>query len=447
MTRAPLPGLRRLGYALGNAGYLLTDRLVAVVLVYFWVPPTDSDLPRWLPPGTWALGLTAFGAAMLLGRVVDAVADPIVGWASDRSTARAGRRLAFLRAGLVPMVALPVVAFFPPSEAPSMANAVFLGGVLTAYFVAFTVYAAPYLALVPELARDDDDRVSLSTWMALCALPAGAAGIAWTAGYDGLRAVGWDGVTSLRAVAMALAGIALVAGLGPIVALDEARDADPVPSQLSLREALALTLRDRAYMRFLLALVGVLFAANLVQPLLPYLARLTGRTEGFATVLGAVLLVATLGAFAALPRVVARTGPTRAFALAAAAMGAGAATTGAVDPGAGDGWNLTILTVAMLAVGTGTAGLLTLPHVIVAHLVDADAERTGSKRGAVYLGLQGLATKWVFGLALAVLAGLFDTWGNSVAEPSGVLFAGPLAGIACGLAALLLWHQPTARPA
>lgn len=61
--------------------------------------------------GTAGLSLTTVGAIMLGARLLDATADPVVGWLSDRSRLRIGRRKPWMIAG-VPMVALGALLLF-----------------------------------------------------------------------------------------------------------------------------------------------------------------------------------------------------------------------------------------------------------------------------------------------------------------------------------------------
>ncbi len=61
-------------------------------------------------------------------------------------------------AGIVPMVASAAAIFWPWGEPGSRASFVALALLLAAYCVAFTAYVGPYLALLPELARSEDER-------------------------------------------------------------------------------------------------------------------------------------------------------------------------------------------------------------------------------------------------------------------------------------------------
>ena len=63
----------------------------------------------------------------------------------------------------------------------------------------------------------------------------------------------------------------------------------------------------------------------------------------------------------------------------------------------------------------------------------------------MFFGVQGFLTKWVYGLSLWVLTFLLSRFGNSPEEPLGVILVGPVAGVACLLAALFFARYPEAE--
>src|SRR5690606_35071911 len=111
----------------------------------------------------------------LVARAVDSVSDPVIAAWSDRSRHRLGRRRVFMLAGGVPLAISTAALFFPPFPGAATGNAIFLLVVFSSYFVFFTVYVAPYLALVPELGQTPSERVDLTTFQAAFGL--GGAGI------------------------------------------------------------------------------------------------------------------------------------------------------------------------------------------------------------------------------------------------------------------------------
>ena len=59
----------------------------------------------------------------------------------------------------------------------------------------------------------------------------------------------------------------------------------------------------------------------------------------------------------------------------------------------------------------------------------------GSGRSAMYYGVQGLMTKWVYAASAAIMSYLLSAYGRSAEEPLGVLLIGPVAGTLCLISA------------
>jgi len=113
-----------------------------------------------------------------------------------------------------------------------------------------------------------------------------------------------------------------------------------------------------------------------------------------------------------------------------------------VPGGPDDARNLAIVFGAFVVAGIPIAGLLVLPNVVIGQLIDRDERRSGSHRSAMFYGMQGFVTKWVYGLSLWVLTFLLAHFGNSPAEPLGVILSGPVAGAACLLSVAILALYP-----
>jgi GPH family glycoside/pentoside/hexuronide:cation symporter len=98
------------------------------------------------------------GTALAMTLVIDAVADPLIGYISDNARTRWGRRHPFMILSAVPLViALGLLFSVPRIESASLLfGYVFI--VLLLLRVSYSCFALPYIALGAELARDYHDR-------------------------------------------------------------------------------------------------------------------------------------------------------------------------------------------------------------------------------------------------------------------------------------------------
>ncbi len=105
------------------------------------------------------LGL--LGVAIALARAFDALTDPVMGWLSDRTRTRWGRRRPYLVVG-APLCALAFWALFSPPESIHGTRAlVWFGSTFALYYLFHTVYLIPHVALGPELSLDYHERSAL----------------------------------------------------------------------------------------------------------------------------------------------------------------------------------------------------------------------------------------------------------------------------------------------
>ena len=195
----------RLLFVLGYPGFAITSALVSSIGIYFYLPPAGAGLETQVSEEVFLGVLTAYGLARLIGGVVDSLADPFVGHFSDRSTSKLGRRRLFMIVGIVPMIVFPGLLFFPPGAPGSFDVFIFLTVVLAVYYIFFTVYVAPWFALIPEIAKTEADRVSFSRLRAMIGGPIVMAyGVIWLAGIDVFKSAGLDATTAVQMVVVLL---------------------------------------------------------------------------------------------------------------------------------------------------------------------------------------------------------------------------------------------------
>ncbi len=440
---------QRVGYALGNAGFQITNHIVVAMGIYYYLPPGDVvDLTPQLAAGVFLGLFTAYGLARLVGGIVDSLADPLVGHYCDRSRSPWGRRRSFMIYGIAPMVAFAALLFWPPGEPGSQLNFVYLTIVLSLYFVFFTVYVGPYLALLPEIARSEADRVGLSRLFAIVGLPVLVLlGPAWQLFVGWGRSAGMGSEYSLRIAVSALSVLAFAMCLAPILSVDERKLPNTPPEDLSLRRAVGLTIRNRPFLLYLFAQIFFILGVTMAQPLVPYLAEVVlGRGLEFASLLGLLNIPLGIVGFVYAQRVVARLGPKWTIVSSVATLGVLLCLLGLLDPdvpgGPRDATNLVIVCGVLLGMGAAVAVFLIVPHVIIGQLIDRDEAQTGANRSAMYFGAQGLFTKWAFAASATIMSFLFVQYGNSRSDPEGVLLVGPVAGVLSLVAAVLYALYP-----
>ena len=98
-------------YAIGQLGWSIISGLIGSWLVYFYQPNQEAindGMINLIPSGRVVFGvLTIIGLITAIGRVFDAVTDPLIASLSDRSKNPRGRRNPFMQVAAVPLQTAP----------------------------------------------------------------------------------------------------------------------------------------------------------------------------------------------------------------------------------------------------------------------------------------------------------------------------------------------------
>jgi len=139
----------KLGYGVCDLGGNLFFTVIAFLLLNYM---TDT------------VGISAglAGAIIMIGKIWDAVTDPVTGYVSDRTKSRWGRRRSFMLYGSFPLFVTMILMFTNPGL--SSQTMLFIWGVVVYCLLctAYTLVNIPYNALTPELTQDFHERTSLN---------------------------------------------------------------------------------------------------------------------------------------------------------------------------------------------------------------------------------------------------------------------------------------------
>ncbi len=140
----------KLAYGSGDLGTAITAALRGFFLLFFF-----TNVARLSPASAATI--------LLIGRVWDAFNDPLIGWLSDRTVTRWGRRRPWLLAGAIPFGLFFFLLWVVP---PFSDSGKFIYYVVISILLdtAYTVINVPYTALTPELTHDYDERTSLNSF-------------------------------------------------------------------------------------------------------------------------------------------------------------------------------------------------------------------------------------------------------------------------------------------
>jgi len=362
------------------------------------------------------LGL--LGIAIAVARALDAISDPVVGFLSDRTRTRWGRRRPWL------VLAAPLAGLFfwmlftPPADLDGRSAALWCAVTFVLYSVFHTAYAIPHYALGPELTLDYHERSRLfgirEGFSILGTIVASVAPLMLLAVYPDERRV-----FSEMALGFGVVLVVLFTLLGVVVR--ERRDfyeREPSPLVPGVRRAL----RNRPFRILLLTYVVASIPAAIPGTLMPYFNEYVIRPENPAKWLGIFLGTYFGAGFLCLPLWVmaARRFGKQPTWLASFAMGI---TGGAAMFFTGPGDEKTVLGLIAWAGSAFGAGLFLGP-AIQADVIDYDELHTGKRREAQYAAFWSILPKFVLIPSAAIPIAFLGSIGyrpNVVQTPEVVL--------------------------
>jgi glycoside/pentoside/hexuronide:cation symporter, GPH family len=422
-----LPLWGKIAYGAGAGGFSLIDRVLITWLFYYYITSPLEGVEALIPP-------FIFGLIMFFGRVIDAVADPIIARWSDNYSGRLGRRIPFMLFSGVAYAAVFILLFYPPVAEKSALNGIYVAALLGLYFILFTAYVCPYLALLPELARTNRDRVDLATYKAVFSLL--GVGVALIGAGILIGMLGFHGMIW----AMALIGLVL---LYLPLAIRERDYAEAKPATLGLVEAVTTTFKNRAFLIYLIGNVTFWLGFNIVTLNIPlYVTVLLRGTENDTSIYFGLAFVVALLFFPAVNILAKKLGLKMMmmfslvtflillpiyFYLGQPLLG--------LSP--------EIIAYILLSLtGLPLAVIFIVPDAIVAAVSDLEEKLSGQRREAMYFGAQGFILKMAMGLSTVITGGLLQLFGSTVSMPLGIQLTGPVSAVFILIGVLVFARYP-----
>lgn len=359
--------------------------LIAIGLFMF-VPIVYSSL------GGITMGMA--GLVILLTRVWDFLTDPIVGWLSDRTRSRFGRRIPWMVLSWLPLSLGAYKLFVPPADAGT--------GYLALWsfvlFAAGTALFMPYTAMGAELSTNYHQRSRVflyrHVFAALGTLLAAALFFVanhWGGSHfperDTLKLIAWTGI--------ALLPLPILVTAWKIREPSQPRRDMRGPSDW--RRGLKVMLANRAYVRILACYFANGIANTFPLTLFFFFVKQVLERPDWAEIYLPLYFLAAIAGTPVWLFVARRMGKHIAWRWALIM----AIAAFSVVPFLGSGDVIPFLFVTLFA-GLSLGADLAMPASMLADAVDQDVLETGERRTGVYFAVWGMAAKAAAALVVGV---------------------------------------------
>ena len=402
-------------------------------LTSFWLLNFLTDEVR--------LSAALAGSALLVGKIWDAAIDPFIGYISDHTRSRWGRRRPYILFFTIPFGIAFVLMFRNPGIASQPGK--FWWAMLT-YIFFCTVYSftnIPYNSILPEISKDYNERTNISGYKqafavigtilgAGAALPIMALFASRTAGYVGMAAIfGFLTILSLLATFFSVREPKLL----------------EQPRGESIPRSLKDVFTNKPFVLLLTAWFTNSTAVAIMEAMLIYYYKYIFRAEGSVTMAMIILLVVTI---ATIPfwvwfarKVSKKVAYVIGMALTALAVILFAFTA--------DRLGQTFALAYMVLAGFGFSSHYVLPWSMAPDTIEYGYSRTGVRREGVYYSVWTfmIATGGAFaGFLVGQSLGLFGYVPDAIQSASSILsmrlLIGPLPALLILLGNLALIFYP-----
>lgn len=381
---------------------------VSTWLMYTYAPPPDSGRPALVP-------IAIIGILMAIGNLVNALIDPFLGHWSDTRRGRFGRRRPFIMFFLPLSVLMMVLIWTPPHMFLSTANVIYFLFVTMLFYIFQSAWQIPYDGALPEMAGEPKDRVTLAAWKNVFALigvlvGALASGMLYNSAYGPIGMGIVVGIVALTGGGLTLLGL-------------QEKSVTDFGEALPVWRGLKATFRNKPFISLFLATLFVQAAYGMLIVNMPYFVTLVLKLpESYVAVVQGVVIIVM--AFAAIfwNKMGRRNTNHKLWRKATLVLGIlyAASFFIGVIPGT---VSLVMAIILFPLIGFMLAGSSMLPYAMMGSVADYDEIKTKTRREAVYYGAFSLAVEGGPTVSTLLLPLLYQNFGYTVKNPTGVRLA------------------------
>lgn len=401
----------KLAYGAGDLGPAITANILVFYLMFFFTNVVGLNV-----------GLAS--VILLIGKVWDAVNDPLVGVLSDRTKSKWGRRHPWMFWGAIPFG----VFFFLQWIIPKFSdNPVTNQWGLFWYYVIiailsqsfYTIVNLPYTALTPELTQDYNERTSLNSFRFAFSIGGSIFSLLLALGI--FSAVKANSATQY----LVLAGVCSIFSIVPLylciwgtrdrVAITEARrQATEIEDITPIKEQLKIVFSNKPFLYvigiYLCSWLGVQVTASII----PYfVVNWMGMREAESPLVALAVQGTALGMLFVWSKISQKVGKKAVYFMGMGLWIMAQAGLFFVQPGQ-LGWMYFLAVIA----GFGVSVAYLIPWSMIPDVIELDELQTGKRREGIFYGFMVLLQK--VGLALGLfLVGQALQWSGFVEKVSG----------------------------
>jgi GPH family glycoside/pentoside/hexuronide:cation symporter len=433
VTDERVPRWTKILYGAGDFGFSLTDTTLGVLFLIFL---TD------------VVGLSPWQAALAIfvGKSWDWINDPLIGYLSDRTRSRWGRRRPFLLFGFLPFALFFAAMWWKPTFIQPWALMAYYAMAYFLYDTCATFVYMPYFALTPELTLDYDERTSLTSFRMAFSILGGLA--AFTVP---LMIIGTMRPENADKAALMGVLFGLASGLPLLLTFFGTRERpeNQARHQPGLKNSLRAALKNRPFLFavgiFLFTWTAIEFIQGMLLYFLKYRMNLEKESDLVAgTVFVVALLTLPFWAWASH-----RLDKRKAYIGGMIFLSGVMIVMILVSPS----WGMPVVIILAALAGVGVGAVHVLPWSMIPDAIEWDELATGERHEGMYYSLVTLLRKVASSIAVPAMAMSLQWSGYvsnaAVQKPSAImairLLMGPIPSVLLVAGILFALFYPLSR--
>ena len=379
----------RIMYSLASLGVATPVETISAFALYYIVDIKNM-------PATW------FATFWFFYTIYNALNNPALGYASDRTRSRWGRRRPYILFGGLPYILTFALIFTTPFDGKTnpVGLLVYFGIFIVIWEGLYTGLATGYYGLLPEMFGTYRERTDVAAKMNIfqviaLVLASVLPPLLW-------NIIGWAGMAISLAV---ISVIPLYIGFPAMFEREDLKTDTSYPFVQSLK----FTFLNRSYLTATGAQAMRFLATGILQMGMPFYLKYSLKVSDsmFSVVFGIAFLVAMLSLYPWRNWVANKLDSRRTLMLSNLIMILGVVVLG-ISP------SLLFTLATAVIVGIGLGGLVLIGDVIITEVIDEDEVKTGHQRAGMYFGmsgfvitLSGLLVSTIFGILMPAFG--YDT--------------------------------------
>ncbi len=327
-----------------------------------------------------AVGLSVYyiSLAYIIWAAWNAINDPLLGYISDRTSTRWGRRKPYIVLGLVPILVIMVIVWIVPFQ-ESIFIFLYLLLILFAFDTFFTMIAVPLDCLFPELYTSEEDRAQVNIYRQIFSVLGIIGGFLIPSIFIGEISVREGYLISGVIITIIVAITFLISLKWGIMEREEFKlDSQ---QEFGFFQGLKYTFKNRAFVLYTIMLVAFEYIQLLQATIMPQFSKFVLNEEstlasGILLVLNQIVAIASMIIWS---KVGIKQGSKKGYFIALCVLFISFIPLLFISD-----FNSAILVIVISGIGFG--GLLYFTTLLIADIIDEDELKTGIRREGSFFG-------------------------------------------------------------